>query len=124
MPRLSILHQLIGCALVLVACSTAEARISQDRLEACSAFAQVELATMYGAPVSLTLYNDENAQAVERNEMVEGVYLREQITIDGLLTLPDGRGQLVRCTCDLTSPGEPVGLRCVPRPAPQGIAPR
>ncbi|AAS97099.1 hypothetical protein [Nitratidesulfovibrio vulgaris] len=92
-----------------------EARVPEDRLAACSAYAQLELASMYGAPVSLTLYNDENARLVERGEVVDGLYLREQVEIDGLLRLPDGSEQLVHCTCGLTSPGEPVGLRCVPR---------
>lgn len=110
----SVTATLVVCLAVWV--TRGEARVPEDRLAACSAYAQLELAGMYGAPVSLTFYNDENARLVERGEVVDGLYLREQVEIDGLLRLPDGTEQLVHCTCGLTSPGEPVGLRCVPRP--------
>lgn len=93
----------------------ARAEVSDQDLEVCLAYAQIELASQYGSPSSLTFINDGRATMERYDGMVDGHYVATILRMDGVLTTPDGVPRPVRITCLLASVGEPVGLRLEPR---------
>ncbi|WP_353115862.1 hypothetical protein [Nitratidesulfovibrio sp.] len=93
----------------------ARAEVSDQDLEVCLAYAQIELASQYGSPSSLTFINDGRATMERYDGMVDGHYVSTILRMDGVLTTPDGVPRPVRITCLLASVGEPVGLRLEPR---------
>ncbi len=93
----------------------ARAEVSDQDLEVCMAYAQIELATQYGSPSSLVFINDGRATMERYDGMVDGHYVSTILRLDGVLTPPDGVPRPVRVTCLLASVGEPVGLRLEPR---------
>lgn len=93
----------------------ARAEVSDQDLEVCLAYAQIELASQYGSPSSLTFINDGRATMERYDGMVDGHYVSTILRMDGVLTPPDGVPRPVRITCLLASVGEPVGLRLEPR---------
>jgi hypothetical protein len=93
----------------------ARAEVSDQDLDVCLAYAQIELASQYGSPSSLTFINDGRATMERHDGMMDGHYVSTILRMDGVLTTPDGVARPVRITCLLASVGEPVGLRLEPR---------
>lgn len=93
----------------------ARAEVSDQDLDVCIAYAQIELASQYGSPSSLSFINDERATMERYDGVVDGHYVSTILRMDGVLTTPDGVARPVRITCLLASVGEPVGLRLEPR---------
>ncbi|MEG6506357.1 hypothetical protein [Nitratidesulfovibrio sp. 1201_IL3209] len=110
---------LLGMALAAVLWSTpvpaARAEVSDQDLDVCLAYAQIELASQYGSPSSLVFINDGRATMERHDGMMDGHYVSTILRMDGVLTTPDGVARPVRITCLLASVGEPVGLRLEPR---------
>lgn len=93
----------------------ARAEVSDQDLDVCLAYAQIELASQYGSPSSLAFINDGRATMERYDGVVDGHYVSTILRLDGVLTPPDGVPRPVRVTCLLASVGEPVGLRLEPR---------
>ncbi|WP_051384338.1 hypothetical protein [Nitratidesulfovibrio termitidis] len=93
----------------------ARAEVSDQDLDVCLAYAQIELASQYGSPSSLSFINDGRATMERHDGVVDGHYVSTILRMDGVLTPPDGVPRPVRITCLLASVGEPVGLRLEPR---------
>lgn len=93
----------------------ARAEVSDQDLDVCIAYAQIELASQYGSPSSLSFINDGRATMERYDGVVDGHYVSTILRLDGVLTTPDGVARPVRITCLLASVGEPVGLRLEPR---------
>ncbi|MDR3045800.1 MAG: hypothetical protein LBU75_16310 [Desulfovibrio sp.] len=91
------------------------AEVSDQDLDVCLAYAQIELASQYGSPSSLAFINDGRATMERYDGVVDGHYVSTILRMDGVLTTPDGVARPVRITCLLASVGEPVGLRLEPR---------
>lgn len=110
---------LLGMALAAVLWGTpvpaARAEVSEQDLDVCLAYAQIELASQYGSPSSLAFINDGRATMERHDGMMDGHYVSTILRMDGVLTTPDGVARPVRITCLLASVGEPVGLRLEPR---------
>ncbi len=124
MPSDRPLRRVKGLLLALVAVAvlwvgtvpSVRAEVSDQDLDVCAAYAQIELAGMYGSPSSLSFINDGRATMERYDGMVDGHYVSTILRMDGVLTPPDGMARRVRVTCLLASVGEPVGLRLDPRP--------
>ncbi len=124
MPSARSLGRVRGLLLALAVAATlwggavpaVRAEVSDQDLDVCAAYAQIELAGMYGSPTSLSFINDGRATMERYDGMVDGHYVSTILRMDGVLTPPDGVARRVRVTCLLASVGEPVGLRLDPRP--------
>lgn len=105
----------LGVLLAGAMVPAARAEVSDQDLDVCIAYAQIELASQYGSPSSLSFINDGRATMERHDGVVDGHYVSTILRLDGVLTTPDGVARPVRITCLLASVGEPVGLRLEPR---------